>query len=776
MWDNGTDWEHNLLAYEPVPIDTLRLALTPQVAKLSEVLAKNVHENWAKLRIAEGWHFGPRRDDQKKEHPNLVPYEQLPESERQYDRQTALESVKALLAMGFTMQAPADTGISSAVAPRALGRAPTTLSQLLTDGSQPDLALLQGLWRAHESESWSGAPEPYRLLGERMLKVGEPLVAYDVVAEGMKSFPQDLRLRQLLALALARSGAPGPANKVLESLYQDGHRDEETLGLLARTHKDLAREEEDASNARQHLRRAYEFYTQAYKTSGGYWSGINGATLALLLGERDHAAALARQVRQQCQQKLQRVPEGIGERYWLISTLGEAALLLGDWPEAENWYRQAVELGRGDWGSLQSTRHNAKLLMRCAAPDEDLGRIERLFRFPSVVLFAGHMVDRDDRAVPRFPPRLEAMVKDAIQRCLHKLNAGFGYAFGACGSDILFHEVILEMKGESYVILPYEKDSFIKDCVEIVGGGDWRKRFEMIMAQATETEEVSKQCQMGSSVSFEFANLMLHGLASVRAEQLETKLVPVAVWDGQGGNDAGGTAATVERWRRLGLNVEVIDLEQIRHCECPTLFSQAPAFPAVSNQGSEASSEFAPEIRALLFADAEGFSKLTDKEVPLFARHFLGLAGRLVETSAHRPLTKNTWGDGLYFVFSNVREGGQFALDLRDAVRNTDWSKHGLPSLNLRIGLHAGPVYSCLDPVTECTTYIGSNVSRAARIEPITPTGQVYASQAFAALAAAEGVKEFRCDYVGQTSMAKKYGTFPTYVVLRRKTVAAEHV
>jgi len=408
--------------------------------------------------------------------------------------------------------------------------------------------------------------------------------------------------------------------------------------------------------------------------------------------------------------------------------------------------------------------------MQCLAPGEDGGRIEQLFRFPSVVVFAGHMVDRDDRTVPRFPPRLEPMVKDAIRQRLSKLNAGFGYASGACGSDILFHEVILEMKGESYVILPCEKERFIKDSVETVEGSDWGKRLEKVIAQAIETQEVSRQRQ-GSNVSYEFANLMLHGLASVRAEQLETKLVPVAVWDGKSGTGLGGTAGTVERWRRLGLPVEIIDLEEILRCECPGLSVRAAASPApVSKQASAASSEFAPEIRALLFADAEGFSKLTDEEVPLFAQHFLGLAGRLAAESAHRPLTKNTWGDGLYFVFSNVRDAGRFALDLRDAVRNTDWPKHGLPPLNLRIGLHAGPVYSCCDPVTQRTTYIGANVSRAARIEPITPTGQVYASQTFAALAAAEGVKEFRCDYVGQTSMAKKYGTFPTYVVLRRKT------
>ena len=65
------------------------------------------------------------------------------------------------------------------------------------------------------------------------------------------------------------------------------------------------------------------------------------------------------------------------------------------------------KLGRGDWGSLQSPRHNARLLMQCLAPDEGGGRIEQLFRFPSVVVFTGHMIDRDDRPGARFPPRLE---------------------------------------------------------------------------------------------------------------------------------------------------------------------------------------------------------------------------------------------------------------------------------------------------------------------------------------------------------------------------------
>ena len=124
-------------------------------------------------------------------------------------------------------------------------------------------------------------------------------------------------------------------------------------------------------------------------------------------------------------------------------------------------------------------------------------------------------------------------------------------------------------------------------------------------------------------------------------------------------------------------------------------------------------------------------------------------------------------------MFSDVDLAGKFALDLADFVAATKWEEKGLRSgLNLRIGLHAGPVYEFDDPITGSRTYSGTHVSRAARIEPITPPGQVYASESFAALAAARRAEGFICDYVGQTPMAKGYGTLPTYHV-RRAAVSA---
>jgi len=647
-----------------------------------------------------------------------------------------------------------------------LGQGLAIALEQLRETTKPSLASLQGLWRGRDRQEWSGSPEIYRLLGQRILKLGEPLLAYDVVAEGIKVLPQDVPLRQLLALALARSGAAGPANAVLVKLYEEGHRDEETLGLLARTHKDLANEAADAAEAERQLRRAFEFYTQAYRTTGGYWSGINAATLALVLGERDRARGLASEVTERCRQLLKPPEASDADRYWLLSTLGEAALVRGYWDEAEDWYSQALEVGRGDWGSLQSTRRNARLIVQHAGGDPE--RLERLFRFPSVVVFTGHMVDAPGRGAPRFPPRLEPAVNEAIRERLKKLNAGFGYASAACGSDILFHEVMLEMKGEIHIVLPFDRQSFVNSSVDIIPGSDWGKRYDRVIVQASDIQEASQQSRAASGLAYEFSNLLLHGLASIRAEQLGTRLAPLAVWDGQPGDGPGGTAATVEHWKHRGLPIEIIDLAEILRRAGFVPGAGTASVAEADSAGSGEAAEFASEIRALLFADAEGFSKLTDEEVPRFVRHFLGLVGEVAGRLPLQPLMKNTWGDGLYFVFPGVKEAGEFALDLRDRVRNVDWTQKGLPALDLRIGLHAGPVYACTDPVTQRVNYIGAHVSRAARIEPITPTGQVYASQAFAALSAAEGVREFRCDYVGQTPMAKGYGTYPTYVVLRR--------
>ncbi|MDR1332177.1 MAG: Ryanodine receptor Ryr [Tannerella sp.] len=90
--------------YEPRPVDTSGIELTPALLELTERLAANVHEVWSAGRIADGWQYGPTRDDARKLHPCLVPYDELPESEKDYDRNTAVETLKVIRTLGFEVE------------------------------------------------------------------------------------------------------------------------------------------------------------------------------------------------------------------------------------------------------------------------------------------------------------------------------------------------------------------------------------------------------------------------------------------------------------------------------------------------------------------------------------------------------------------------------------------------------------------------------------------------------------------------------------------------
>ena len=87
--------------YIPAPVDTTNVQLPEELMALAEAISKNVHEVWAQNRMNEGWTFGPVRDDEKRQTPCLVPYEQLSEEEKAYDRNTALATLKFIVSQGF---------------------------------------------------------------------------------------------------------------------------------------------------------------------------------------------------------------------------------------------------------------------------------------------------------------------------------------------------------------------------------------------------------------------------------------------------------------------------------------------------------------------------------------------------------------------------------------------------------------------------------------------------------------------------------------------------
>ena len=90
--------------YKPQPVDTSAIELDEDIRELGELIARNTHDVWAEGRIREGWTYGETRDDTKKTNPCLVPYEELSESEKEYDRSTSMETLKLIISLGYTIR------------------------------------------------------------------------------------------------------------------------------------------------------------------------------------------------------------------------------------------------------------------------------------------------------------------------------------------------------------------------------------------------------------------------------------------------------------------------------------------------------------------------------------------------------------------------------------------------------------------------------------------------------------------------------------------------
>lgn len=96
------------MKYTPQPIDTKKVVLPPGLTDLTERLAENAHDVWAQQRLAQGWTWGQARDDRARTHPDLVLYAELPDTEKEFDRKTAMETLKAIIALGYSIEGRRD--------------------------------------------------------------------------------------------------------------------------------------------------------------------------------------------------------------------------------------------------------------------------------------------------------------------------------------------------------------------------------------------------------------------------------------------------------------------------------------------------------------------------------------------------------------------------------------------------------------------------------------------------------------------------------------------
>ena len=601
-------------------------------------------------------------------------------------------------------------------------------------------------------------PHAVHAFVKRALSAGEFLAAYDAARESLEAHPDDDWLQQRMALALAQMGSPARAQQILNSLEAKDPTNRETLSILGRTYKD----QWCANPANEHfLQKSFDCYNRAFQVQPpDSYPGINAATIAFLLKETDKASQIARTVLEICQEQ--------PDDYWKFATVAEALVVLGDAEGAKQAYASAVAAESDNLRAFSSTRKQARVLSRQLYDRADA--FDDCFPIPKLVVFSGHMIDAPDRRSPRFPQEKEGEIKQLLEKQLAAMNAGIGFASAASGSDILFLEAMLARGGTIHLVLPWPAEEFVKTSVETAGGGRWVERFENVLTQAASIRILGELYMPGSATGFEYCNLAMTGLARLFAKSLDLEITPLAVWDGFAGAP-GGTGSFVRYWRNHRVPVKVVPIAT----KPPSMLTSTEAFDTDADSGTP-DDEFEAwvrasgrqEIKAIMFADVVGYSKLPETVIPKYVAQFNQRVSRLMAESSSAPINVNTWGDGLFFVFNGVEDAGRFALDLRDLVIQTNWMDLGLPrNLSIRIGVHAGPVYVNFDPVVREISFTGAHVSRAARIEPITHEGEVFASEEFAALAAADQSKGFTCDLVGTTALAKSYGLFRIYSLER---------
>jgi class 3 adenylate cyclase len=574
---------------------------------------------------------------------------------------------------------------------------------------------------------------------------GELLSAFDLAERGLGEHPHDLALMHRAVLALARTGATPEAQRRFEQyrLAEIEDSDEDVAALHARLAKDTA------LNARGHERarlanHAARLYYAVFTRTGGYYPAINAATLWLVAGYGPRSQELAGIV-------LDVLASNRVDSYYQAATRAEAHLLRGELDAAARALADAARMHGGDHGATSTTRRQLRLICALLAVDNEL---LAPLAGPGVVHFCGHRI-----AEGRFAPAAETTVAGRIAEAIRDTHVGYAYGSLACGADILWAEAVLAAEGELHVVLPFARDEFLAWSVRPAGPG-WVERFEACLAAASSVRFATDDAFLGDDVLFSYCSELAMGLALLRGRYLDAEVRQLVVWDGGPAAGAAGTAIDIATWRRTGRPVTVISPT----ADAPRV-SGLTSTNADRTPGSEAGRKRSGRIvRALLFGDVRGFSTLTDEQLPLFTERFLGAFADVLAEHREHIWHTNTWGDAVYVVLSDADAAAACALDLQASVAAVDLASSGLPAhLALRLGGHVGPVFQIQNPVLRARAFMGSHVSRTARIEPITPPGEVYVTEPFAAALVLAEQTRFSCDYVGHMPLAKDYGRLRMY-------------
>lgn len=331
-------------------------------------------------------------------------------------------------------------------------------------------------------------------------------------AESVSKTVSDLRLAQLYALSLSKSGMPEEALHQIEPFYKDHPDDPETAGILGSIYKELFKKNQQTSYALL----SRDTYLKNFTATRSYYTGINGAAMSAMIMQGSKSKEIAKEIIAMIHPETQ--------DFWELATLGEAYLLVKDTTKAVEFYLKTRKAAGNDWGKISSVYNQLWLLNHYIPVQKE---VMRIFSPPGIIAFIGHMIDHPDRKAPRFPAFIEEEIKNSITNNLRTINAHIGFSSVACGSDILFAEAMGELGRELNLFLPFNVADFIEVSVRFAGE-NWVDRFKSLLERFP-VKIITEESYAGYDSLFNLQSKVIFGSALLRsmAHQNKTTLLTV---------------------------------------------------------------------------------------------------------------------------------------------------------------------------------------------------------------------------------------------------------
>lgn len=371
------------------------------------------------------------------------------------------------------------------------------------------------------------------------------LARYQAAQDILRATPDDRAAQHRAVLCLARLGAIDFAMAEYDRFGLAAVDDnEDYLSLGARLYKDLFLRADDEDGAQSYGLRSAALYETAFEKTGGYYSGVNAATMALLTG------AAPTTIESRARAILDRLPQWENltpiDHYYVEATRAEAWLLRGDIDRAERALRRAVRFDPLNYTAHATTLKQLKLI--CAAQHSPVHWLDEL-EPPRPICFAGHIWREAVEGADAVEP-IEAALRQSLSDLIQSQDIGFAYGALAAGADIIMAESFLAEGVALHLVFPSAIDVFMQNSV-VPFGQSWVPRFEACLAGAASVTIM--QTSSGPTLdlhSTKVAAEISMGQAILRARDFSNAPGQLLAVDSNRQNSL--THVLQDRWHRTG--------------------------------------------------------------------------------------------------------------------------------------------------------------------------------------------------------------------------------